>query len=132
MKTVAKSTGEAEYMALSNGTQEIVWIRHLLQELNLLNEEPTIVNCDNQTAIRQSQNPMDRTRMKHIDIAYHFVRHRQEEKEIEVKYVPSEENIADPFTKPLPVGLFRKLRENLGLKLRGSVGTMSNLEAKKC
>ena len=60
--TVAKSTTEAEYVALSQATQEAVWLQHLLADLGYSMNSPTIVFEDNHN------------RTTHIDVAYHFVR----------------------------------------------------------
>ena len=74
--TVAKSTTEAEYVALSQATQEAVWLRRLLSEIGYLTNTPTTVFEDNQGAIELSKNARFHNRTKHIDVAHHFVRER--------------------------------------------------------
>ncbi|HEV7738550.1 MAG TPA: Ty1/Copia family ribonuclease HI [Chlamydiales bacterium] len=59
------------------------------------------------------------TRVKHIDINYHFLRERVQSKEVSLSYVRSKENIADIFTKPLEKHQFIKLRDYLGVKAGG-------------
>ena len=54
-------------------------------------------------------------RMKHIDVHYHFICEALENKLLEIKYVPTDKNIADIFTKPLSRPLFEKFRKMLGL-----------------
>ena len=72
--SVALSTCEAEYMALSITCQESIFIRQLLTDIMPKNYEPTIIRSDNQGAIALIKNPMNRSRSKHIDIRYHFIR----------------------------------------------------------
>ena len=72
--TVALSTIEAEYVALSTATQEAIWLRRLLSDVGKPLEEPIVINEDNQGAIAMAKNPVGHARNKHIDIRYHFVR----------------------------------------------------------
>ena len=57
--------------------------------------------ADNQGAIALAKNPVHHQRTKHIDIKYHFIRFAIEEGIIDLQYIPTGENIADQFTKPL-------------------------------
>ncbi|CAB4042957.1 Retrovirus-related Pol poly from transposon TNT 1-94, partial [Paramuricea clavata] len=100
--TVALSTCEAEYMALAAAVQEAKFLRQLLGEfLSIFILEPTIIHCDNQSAIFLAKNPAQNQRSKHIDIRYHFIRTEIQSRTVDVKYVPSEENLSDLFTKPV-------------------------------
>ena len=113
--TVAKSTTEAEYVALSQATQEAVWLRHLLTDLGYSMNSPTTVFEDNQGAIELSKNAKFHNRTKHIDVAYHFVRERIHSKDIIVTYCPFEEMRADIMTKGLPCVSFEKLHASLNI-----------------
>jgi hypothetical protein len=99
--TVALSSTEAEYMAVTMTGREAVWLRTLLQQLGFTMSRPTLIHVDNQSCTALAQNPVHHQRTKHIDIQHHFVRELVSEKVIELKYVPTEENIADVFTKGL-------------------------------
>ena len=68
---VALSTSEAEYVALS---LEAVWLRSLLSDLGVSLDEPTALMEDNQGAIAIAKNPIAHSRIKHIDIRYHYIR----------------------------------------------------------
>ncbi len=70
---VSRSSTEAEYIALSHATQEVVWLRRILNDIGEKQEQPSIMNEDNQAAIELSRNPRFHNRTKHIDVAYHFV-----------------------------------------------------------
>lgn len=65
--TVALSTAEAEYAALSTATQEAVWLRRLLGDLKVLSNSPTILMGDNQGSIAIAKNPVSHARTKHIN-----------------------------------------------------------------
>ena len=119
IKTVALSSTEAEYMALSDCSRQAVWIQSLLKELGI--SIPTIPICgDNQGSIFIGSNPVQERRSKHIDIHYHYVRQLVEEKIIELFFVEGAENPADLFTKNLASPKFVKFREQLGLEFYSS------------
>jgi hypothetical protein len=113
--TVALSTTEAEYMSVSAATQEVVWIRNLLEELGLKPTGPTTVYQDNQGAIAMSKNPVQHGRTKHIDIRHHYVRDCVELKKIRLEYISTKKMIADVFTKPLAGPQFTNLCLSLGV-----------------
>ncbi|PKU68380.1 Retrovirus-related Pol polyprotein from transposon TNT 1-94 [Dendrobium catenatum] len=71
---MAKSSTEAEYRALSAATSEVIWLRRLAAELQLEQSSPTIIHCDNISAIAIAKNLVFHTRTKHIEIDYQFIR----------------------------------------------------------
>ncbi|XP_028410614.1 uncharacterized protein LOC114533305 [Dendronephthya gigantea] len=72
-------------------------------------------SCNNQATIAMSRNSVLHKRPKHIDIKFHFVREKEQDKKIELKYCPTQEMTVDNFTKPLTRGQFECLRARLGL-----------------
>jgi transposase InsO family protein len=114
--TVALSTAEAEYMALSMAVQTAIWIRKLLKDFDIASEEPTVIYEDNQGCIAMAKNPVNHERTKHIDIRYNFVRERVEDKTIVVKYLETTEMLADILTKGLSRDQHRKLCEEIGIR----------------
>jgi hypothetical protein len=109
--TVALSSCEAEYMALTQATKEAIWLRALLSNLGLDAKGPVEILEDNNSAIALAHDPAFHARVKHIDIQYHFVREKIESAEVDVQHIPSCEMIADCLTKPLPKPLFEKFRD---------------------
>jgi hypothetical protein len=71
--------------------------------------------CDNESAIRMADNPIEHSRTKHIDIRYHFPRDHQQKGHIEIAYVNTQNQLADIFTKPLDEKTFSKLRNELNI-----------------
>ena len=113
---VALSTSEAEYVALSLATQEVVWLRKLLiTDLKAASQQPTTLMEDNQGAIAIARNPVAHARTKHIDIRYHYIREAMQNGIVNLCYCPTEVMIADILTKPLPKERFEMLRDTMGL-----------------
>ncbi|KAH9650236.1 hypothetical protein KPL70_026291 [Citrus sinensis] len=123
---VMLSTCEAEYVAATSSVCHAIWLRNLLKELGLAQEEPTEICVDNKSAIALSKNSVFHDRSKHIDTRYHFIRECIARKEVQIKYVKSQDQAVDIFTKPLKQEDFVKFISLLGVigsSLRGGVGS---------
>ncbi|KAH9669584.1 hypothetical protein KPL70_021844 [Citrus sinensis] len=123
---VTLSTCEAEYVADTSSVCHAIWLRNLLKELSLAQEEPTEICVDNKSAIALSKNLVFHDRSKHIDTRYHFIRECIARKEVQIKYVKSQDQAANIFTKPLKQEDFVRFRSLLGVtgsSLRGGVGS---------
>ena len=112
---VTLSTCEAEYVAATSAVCHAVWLRNLLKELNLTQEEPTKIGVDNKSAIALAKNPVFHDRSKHIDTRFHYIRECITRKDVQIEYVKSYDQIADIFTKPLKYEDFVRIRSLLGL-----------------
>ena len=99
--TVALSTMEAEYMALTEATKELLWMRRFLKELGHESNNPTNLFTDNQSALALSKNPVSHARVKHIDIHHHFICDAIQDNVVWVQHIPIEDMIADSLTKAL-------------------------------
>ena len=112
---MATSTTVAEYIVLYEATTESVCLRQLLSDLLIPQKLATVLHEDNQTAIKLSENEASHKRTKHIDVKYRYTREQQEEGVISIEYIPTGENFADFFTKPLPHTQFIEVCKQLGL-----------------
>ena len=110
---IAWRSTEAEYMALSEVVKELKFIVQLLQTMNIAVELPITVHVDNVGAIWLSNNRNTGDRTKHIDIRPSFVKEYQEDGKIIIKFVKSEDNEADIFTKNTTNIIFQKHQEKL-------------------
>ena len=108
-KSVSTSTTEAEYVSASHATKECIWLRKLLSELQLTQQNPSFLFCDNQSAIKLVHNPEFHKRTKHIDVQYHFIREKQQDHTIDIQYIDTDNQVADIFTKALPADRFKRL-----------------------
>ncbi|KAE8713006.1 hypothetical protein F3Y22_tig00110220pilonHSYRG00054 [Hibiscus syriacus] len=114
--TLSRSSAEAEYRGVANVVSESCWLRNLLLELNCPIRKATMVYCDNVSAIYLSGNPIQHQRTKHIEMDIHFVREKVTRGEVRVRHVPSRYQIADIFTKGLPLILFDDFRTSLNVR----------------
>ena len=71
--------------------------------------------CDNESAVKIAKNPVQHSRMKHIDIRHHFLRDHKAKGDISLQGVRSEKQLADIFTKPLDESTFVRLRNELNV-----------------
>ncbi|CAM8905579.1 unnamed protein product [Rhodiola kirilowii] len=108
------SGAEAEYIAAGSCCTQLLWMKPMLSEYGVEQEEMTLY-CDNMSAISISKNPVQHSGMKHIDIRHHFIRELVEQKVVTLKHVTTDKQLADIFTKPLDAAKFETLRSSLGL-----------------
>lgn len=113
--TVSRSSTEAEYKSLANATAEVIWVQSLLTELGVRKTQTPCLWCDNLGATYLSANPVFHARAKHIEIDFHFVRERVLKRQLEIRFIPSKDQVADGFTKPLPARAFEDFKHNLNL-----------------
>jgi hypothetical protein len=115
-QTVAKSSMEAEYVALSYSASEALALMNLMATVEYPVNRPVQIHEDNQSAISFAKYPKTLTRAKHIDIAVHFVREKIADGLLSVSYCPTNQMLADILTKPLPTPLFRRLTHTMGIR----------------
>jgi hypothetical protein len=130
--TVAHSSTESKYIALSTGAQETVWLGRLLRKIgapdsqilplshtsatthsNLRQALAIPLHCDNQSSLKIARNPIFHTRTKHIEVCHHYVRERA--LEVKLHYIFTDQQPVDVLTKALPRINFEKHRADLGL-----------------
>jgi hypothetical protein len=114
-RTIALSSTEAEYMALSDCSRQVVWMHTLLGELGY-HLKPVPICGDNQGSIFIASNPVTEKRSKHIDIRFHFIREVIERKLAEVFFIDGDKNPADLLTKNLGSVKFLQFRPDFGLR----------------
>jgi hypothetical protein len=99
--TIALSTVEAEYVAMSRCAQQMVWMHSWLQEVEIDFQAPGVIKGDNKGAITLTKNTKDHGKVKHINIQHHYIRELLKAGTIATEHVSSTDNLADLFTKPL-------------------------------
>ena len=112
--SVSTSTAEAEYIAVGSYCAQILWIRNQLFDYELIPNN-ILIFCDNSSAIAITQNPVQHSRTKHIDIKYHFIREHVMKGTVELHFIPSKQQLVDIFTKPLDESTFSRLVSELGM-----------------
>ena len=111
--TIALSSCEAELMAASEAAKEAVYLQEYLGELDITSDKPIALALDNKSAIDISHNPEHHSKTKHIRRRHYFIREMVEDLRISVPFVPTNENVADFFTKPLKAAQFFYLRDKI-------------------
>ena len=133
-KSVATSTTEAEYMAVSTCAKEGLWLIQLLKDMGFAkylgndigqidivedasHESSSALQLkgDNQATITLVKDAHIHERSKHIGVSYHHVRGLAENNIIQLDYIPSADMVADGMTKPLPKKKFKSFVKQLGL-----------------
>jgi hypothetical protein len=114
----AHSTAEAEYMALDDVARDVIWER---RSLNTLGDSsvlcsPTVINVDNQAAIKLAKNKTSHDSTKHIHWRFHFIRDLIASKDVSVNYIDTNHNHSDILTKALPKDKFEIHKEGMGVE----------------
>ncbi|GKE40153.1 hypothetical protein Tco_1463558 [Tanacetum coccineum] len=111
----ALSTAEAEYVSLSVCYAQVIWMRIRLIDYGFhFNKIP--IYYDSKSAIAISCNLVQHSRTKHIVVCYHFIKEHMEKGMIELYFVKRDYQLADLFTKALPVDRFTYLVRRLGMR----------------
>ena len=122
MQTItALSTTEAEYIALSTSLREVIPLMGILKEARenglQITDIPPKIHCtvfeDNSGALELARLPKMRPRTKHINQSFHHFREHVERKDITIQATPTEQQMADILTKPLPADAFVKHRQSI-------------------
>ena len=112
-KCIALSSCEAELVALSEATKDVVYLRKFVSGVGAAEPGPTPLSTDSKSAQSVSYNPEHHDRMKHVQRRHFFVRDMVENFEIEVPFVRTDDNIGDFFTKPLKPTKFYAMRRKI-------------------
>lgn len=99
-RSVALSSVEAEYVALTDCAKEALFLTSVMEEI--LGKKTSInIRCDSQGAIATAQHEGPTKRLKHIDIRLHFIKALIQDGRMKIEYVPTEDMVADALTKQL-------------------------------
>ncbi|KAK0595647.1 hypothetical protein LWI29_008688 [Acer saccharum] len=112
--SVSPSSSEAEYIAAGSACTQLLWMKQILKDYEIEQGKMTLY-CDNLSAINISKNPVQHSRTKHIDIRHHFIRDLVEHSIVTLEHLPTKNQLADLFTKPLDKERFKTLRMSIGM-----------------
>ena len=111
---VTLSSTKVEYVAVGACCAQLLWMRQTLKDFGCQYSKIPLL-CDNESAIKLTNNPVAHSRTKHIDIRHHFLRDHELKGDIEIRHVSTEKQLADIFTKPLDESRFCALRSELNI-----------------
>ncbi|WJX12733.1 hypothetical protein P8452_03195 [Trifolium repens] len=112
--TIAMSTAEAEYISAAKCCTQLLWMKYQLEDYQISSNNIPL-HCDNTAAIHLSKNPILHSRAKHIEIKHHFIRDYVQKGVIDLKFIETENQWVDIFTKPLAVERFDFIKKNLNM-----------------
>jgi hypothetical protein len=113
--TVALSTTEAEYMVLTCGSKQVMWMYSFLNELHMSQERHVLLYGDNLGASALTCDAKGHAHVKYIDIREHYIHEHMAAGDIKIQHVASAENLADIFTTVLPCDAHLTIVRSLGL-----------------
>lgn len=109
------SSTEVEYRVVVHASQDILWLRQLMTEFGFPPDCPTVLWCDNQSAIHISCNLVEHQCTKHIELHIHFIRQQIQGGILSLEYIPTDVQVADIFTQPFASPRYLQLRSMLGV-----------------
>ena len=120
---VARSSTEAEYIALSDACKHGIWLRNLVDELSSENgsqkrASTQRIYVDSQGAMKLASNVKWHDRTKHIDVRHHAIRNEIERGAICLEYVNTKRMAADILTKSLSPEVHEYMVGKLGVRMR--------------
>ncbi|KAJ9565773.1 hypothetical protein OSB04_001739 [Centaurea solstitialis] len=124
--TIADSTTEAEYIAACDAAKEAVWLRNFLSDLRVVASisRPIDIFCDNSGAVAQAKEPREHHKSRHVLRKYHLIREIIGRGDVRICKIPTEDNVADPLTKPLARAKHEAHANSIGMQyLEASKGT---------
>jgi hypothetical protein len=115
---VVDSTIETEYIAASEATKEVVWIKNFISELGVVPSvsSPMDLYCDNNRAIAQVKESRAHKRVKFVLRHYHLIREIIGRGDVKICNVHTDHNVADPLTKPLPQPKYEAHMRSMGIR----------------
>lgn len=116
-KVVAHSSAEAEYIALTESAKEASYLSYILEELGLFNGKPIKIHTDSQSAQKMAEFGSHHSRTKHIHYKYHYIKDTIQNGVVELRYLPTQDMLADVLTKPVPKPKHIYCSNNMGIKL---------------
>ncbi|KAJ1584830.1 hypothetical protein NDA11_007680 [Ustilago hordei] len=119
-KCMSLSAVEAEFIAATEATREVLFLKQLLCSIGIATGTPTVYS-DNTGCIQVSKDPAQHWKLKHIDTKYHFVHNNVQEGRVQIKYVDTTRNLADVLTKPIGRQAMQQARSGLHLQIPAAV-----------
>jgi hypothetical protein len=108
------STAEAEYISAASCCTQLLWMKQTLKDYGV-SLGTVLLLCNNESAIKIANNPVQHSHTKHIDIRHHFLRDHVARGDIALSHVSTNHQLVDIFMKPLDEARFVELRNELGI-----------------
>ena len=106
---------EAEYIVKTEASKEIIWLQRFLKELRK-ERENSVLHCDSQSAIHLAKNSVFHSRIKHLQVRYHFIRSLLENGMIYLEKISGSQHPADMLTKAVTIEQLKLFATSIGLQ----------------
>jgi hypothetical protein len=126
--TVSHSSMEAEIKALDLCILSVMYTRNVLSFMGYEQSTPTTIFCDNKSAIELCKTLKQTNKSRHIQMRINFVRECINAGICEIVFVPTDKNVADVLTKPLPDEPFHR---HIGKIMYGFNNSLDDLLTEK-
>ena len=113
--SISLSSTESEYMAMTLATHKAVFLQQFLIELGFHPPGPIPILIDNQSAIALTRNLEFHAHTKHIEVCHHYICEKLKDKVIDLKYIPTDDQVVDISTKPLQTVKYSRFVKGLSL-----------------
>ena len=104
------SPASRELVGASDGLTQVLWTRNFLESQGYKQGATTVYQDNKSTILLEEKGKSKSQRTRHVSIRYFFIKDRVDLGEIKIRYLPTEDMVADFFTKPLQGELFTKFR----------------------
>jgi hypothetical protein len=121
--SIAQSTTEVEYVAAASCCSQIFWIVQIMRDYGVAYKSVPLM-CDSSSAICLVDNPIFHGRAKHIKVRHHFLRYHVEKGDIEIKFIDTERQLTDIFTKLLDSSRFASLQGEFAIPMAWFEGSL--------
>ena len=112
--SIALSTAKVEYISAGSCCAQLLWMKDTLSDFEIKFKQVPLL-CDNESAMKLTNNLVQHSRTKHIDVRHHFIRDHEQKGNICIESVGTEDQLADIFIKPLDEKRFCKLKNELNI-----------------
>ncbi|KAJ9541460.1 hypothetical protein OSB04_027966 [Centaurea solstitialis] len=131
--TIADSTTEAENIAASDAAKEAVWLRNFITDLRVVASisRPVDIYCDNSGAVAQAKEPREHHKSRHVLRKFHLIREIIGRGDVRICKIPTDENVADPLTKPLARVKHETHANSIGMQYLDTSSQQSRSESRK-
>jgi hypothetical protein len=103
-----------EYIAVASCCSQLIWIVYTIRDIGGRFER-VLLMCDNISVISVVKNLVFHKKMRHVERRHHSLRDHIEKGDIEMRYIDTESQLADIFTKSLDSSRFANLQEEIGV-----------------
>jgi hypothetical protein len=110
---ITLSSTEAEFVSLCSTVKTLIWVRRFAREMNMIDDRPTTLYCDNQSAIRIASNEKCVQRTRHMSVQASYPREQIEKGEVQIEHIKTDNQLADILTKPTTSIKFRQNRDRM-------------------